>query len=122
MSAVPLAGLQGLFKNCFLYWLGQRRQDVDQTVPAQTSTPFFFLLPRQTGSLGRILAGRPGYGDRVNRGVLLFLFPRKDRYPAKDSFLKERWPHGTPTPHLGVLASPLVGPGYGDGVCGVPSP
>ena len=83
MSAVPLAGLHGLFKTCFLYWLGQRRQDVDQTVPAHTSTPLFFLLPRQTGSLGRILAGRPGYGDRVNGGAPLFFF-----FPARTVSLK----------------------------------
>ena len=41
--------------------------------------------PTQTGSLGRILAGRPGYGDRVNGGAPLFFF-----FPARTVSLQRR--------------------------------
>ena len=51
-----------------------------------------------------------------------FSFSPQGPFPCNGEFFKERWPDGTPTPHLGAPASQLVGPGYGDGVCGVPSP
>ena len=74
------------FQNCILALVGAKAYGRRPHGPRPHVYALFVFSLLQTGSLGRILAGRPGYGDRVNGGAPLFLFPRKDRFPAKDIF------------------------------------
>ena len=73
------------FQNLFSLLVGAKVSGRRPDGPRPPVYALFFLLPRQTGSLGRILAGRPGYGDRVNGGAPLFFF-----FPARTVSLQKR--------------------------------